>query len=205
VLRRCSSVIVLEDDILVAPTFLPHMLEALAVLRHETSIASVSAWAPWGDSMADGPELIALQPTSSWAWATWQDRWPKLGLEFPTGSMLSSIDVHDFNVGGYPFWQLLEREGSDKPHSWAIRWYYHNYVRNRHTAFFRLPEATPGNALGSNYVSRRRRILGRLRSVSRTALEDRVPDGTTWNSPPRISFPPLEEAPNLEKYWGQLC
>jgi hypothetical protein len=205
VLSRYSSVIVLEDDILVAPTFLPHMLEALALLRHETSIASVSAWAPWGDSMADGPELIALQPTSSWAWATWQDRWPKLGLEFPTGSMLGSIDVHDFNVGGYPFWQLLEREDVDQPTSWAIRWYYHNFVRDKNTAYFRHPEATPGNAPGSNYVSRRRRTVDKLWRGGRRAIEARSPQGTTWNSPPRISFPEKAEARELLMYWGHQC
>jgi hypothetical protein len=78
VISMHEGVIVLEDDIQLAPSFIDFMIANLSKYQNSQNIGSVT-----GYQYAKGPfwrrnqNYISLRQ-SSWAWGTWRDRWEKI-------------------------------------------------------------------------------------------------------------------------------
>ena len=73
-----GSVIVIEDDICVAPDFHTYARLALEHYENEQAVAGVTGLRyPFSrDAFEQYPYDVFLSPRfSSWAWATWRDRW----------------------------------------------------------------------------------------------------------------------------------
>lgn len=121
--NRFGRVIVLEDDLVVAPYFLRFMNDALETYKDEPKVGHIQACDFTQDAAL--PDTFLIKWTGSWGWATWARAWR---LFNPDGSsLLRQLEERrltrrfDFN-GTYRFTRMLRRQIAGKNNSWAIRW-----------------------------------------------------------------------------------
>lgn len=126
-LARFGRVIVLEDDLEVAPNFLEFMNAALDRYAEDSAVMQVSAYLFDVPEFAGRSDAFFLPLTVSWGWATWQRAW---NLFDPSAAGWEQMK-HDanlrqrFNCGGaYDYFAMMRRQMDGKTNSWAIRWYW---------------------------------------------------------------------------------
>ncbi len=138
IIREYGRVIVLEDDLEVAPDFLTYMNGALDFYRDKEKIWAVSGYTFPMKSLDSYPHDIYMCGRGcSWGWATWSDRW----------------ETVDWDVSDYPKFKFnlsrrraFARWGKDLPtmldaymygeiHSWAIRWCYEAFKQGKLTVY----------------------------------------------------------------------
>ena len=121
--ERYGRVIVLEDDLVVAPHFLQFMNDALETYKDEPKVGHIQACDFTQD--ASLPDTFLIKWTGSWGWGTWQRAWKHFN---PDGkALLEQLEARkltrEFDFGGtYPFTRMLRRQIAGKNNSWAIRW-----------------------------------------------------------------------------------
>ena len=122
-IRHYGRVIVLEDDLVVAPYFLRFMNDALEAYKDEPQVGHIQACDFTQD--ASLPDTFLIKFTGSWGWATWERAWQHFN---PDGqALLNELESRrltrrfDFN-GNYRFTRMLRRQVQGKNNSWAIRW-----------------------------------------------------------------------------------
>ena len=123
VLEQNDKVIVLEDDLTVAPTFLYTMNNALNIYADVDKIAHVcghtmTLWTEKGD-------YYFIRHIDSYGWGTWKRAWnlmetdgQKLLNQLKERNLCKAFDMD----GAYPFTRMLQRQIQGKTESWAIRW-----------------------------------------------------------------------------------
>ena len=121
--NKYGRVIVLEDDLVVAPYFLQFMNDALETYQNEPKVGHIQACDFTQDSSL--PDTFLIKWTGSWGWATWDRAWKHFN---PNGKeLLQELEqrkltrTFDFN-GKYGFTRMLRRQIKGKNNSWAIRW-----------------------------------------------------------------------------------
>ena len=123
VVERYGRVIVLEDDLVVAPHFLRFMNDALEAYQDEERVGHIQACDFTKDPSL--PDTFLIRWTGSWGWATWARAWKWFN---PDGrDLLRQLEerrlTREFDFGGtYPFTRMLRRQIAGKNNSWAIRW-----------------------------------------------------------------------------------
>lgn len=143
VLSNNPSVIVLEDDLVTSPYFLQFMNDALNMYADNHLVASVQGYFPPVGSQI--PDIFFLRYVGCWGWGTWGRAWQL--FESDSERLLGELNKKRlsrvFDVGGYPFTRMLERQIEGKLDSWAIRW---------HTALFLADKLNlyPGISLVQN-------------------------------------------------------
>lgn len=123
VVNEYGKVIVLEDDLVVAPFFLKFMNDALEVYKDEPKVGHIQACDFTNDNSL--PDTFLIKWTGSWGWATWKRAWKYFN---PNGKeLLQELEqrkltyTFDFN-GKYGYTRMLRRQIVGKNNSWAIRW-----------------------------------------------------------------------------------
>lgn len=121
--NRYGRVIVLEDDLVVAPFFLRFMNDALEAYKDDPRVGHIQACDFTQDPSL--PSTFLIKWTGSWGWATWARAWK---LFNPDGrQLLQELErrkltrTFDFD-GSYGYTRMLRRQVEGKNHSWAIRW-----------------------------------------------------------------------------------
>lgn len=121
--QRYGRVIVLEDDLVVAPYFLRFMNDALETYKDEPRVGHIQACDFTQDPSL--PDMFLIKFAGSWGWATWDRAWKHFN---PNGKeLLAELEqkgltrTFDFN-GKYGFTRMLRRQIEGKNNSWAIRW-----------------------------------------------------------------------------------
>lgn len=118
-----GKVIVLEDDLVVAPHFLQFMNDALETYKDEPKVGHIQACDFTQDPNL--PETFLIKWTGSWGWATWDRAWKHFN---PNGKeLLQELEerklTHTFDFDGkYGYTRMLRRQIEGKNNSWAIRW-----------------------------------------------------------------------------------
>jgi len=122
-LQHCDRVIVVEDDLVLAPYFLQFMNDALETYKDEERVGHIQACDFTNDPTL--PETFLIKWTGSWGWATWARAWKHFN---PDGQeLLEQLERRrltkqfDFN-GAYGYTRMLRRQIEGKNNSWAIRW-----------------------------------------------------------------------------------
>ena len=120
---KYGKVIVVEDDLVVAPFFLQFMNDALMIYEDEPRVGHIQACDFTQDPNL--PDTFLIKWTGSWGWATWQRAWKHFN---PNGmELLKQLEnreltqAFDFN-GTYGFTRMLRHQIEGKNNSWAIRW-----------------------------------------------------------------------------------
>ena len=121
--QKYGKVIVLEDDLVVAPHFLRFMNDALETYQDEPKVGHIQACDFTQD--ASLPDTFLIKWTGSWGWATWERAWKHFNSNGK--ELLQELEARkltytfDFN-GKYGFTRMLRRQIEGKNNSWAIRW-----------------------------------------------------------------------------------
>lgn len=126
-LAEHGRVIVLEDDLELAPGFLTYMNKALELYAEHENVYQISG------HMFDVPDFahrggaLFLPLTTTWGWATWRRAWQRFD---PFAKGWEQL-LHDhalrkrFNFGGvYDWMSMMQRQMEGKRDSWGIRWYW---------------------------------------------------------------------------------
>ena len=129
--KESGRVIVLEDDLIVAPHFLKFMNDALEMYKDEPQVGHIQACEFFEDNTL--PDTFLIKWTGSWGWATWERAW---NLFNPDGAaLLHQLEerqltrAFDFN-NSYGFTRMLHRQIEGKNNSWAIRWNASLFLKN---------------------------------------------------------------------------
>lgn len=130
IIRKYGRVIVVEDDSVSAKCFLNFMNEALDYYENDPSIWSVGGYTvPL--TLPDGypHEVLKTQRSSSYAWATWHDRWDR--IDWSVGDYRrfrrSPALRRGFNRWGEDRASMLDDQMNGRIDSWAIRFDYAMY------------------------------------------------------------------------------
>jgi hypothetical protein len=124
---RHGSVIAVEDDLVVGPSFLRFLNEGLRRYRDEPRVMQISGHMFDVPSLKHQREALFLPMTTSWGWATWKRAWTLFDPSV-TGwreRLHDDEEVRRFNLEGrYDYTRMLTRQMAGEIDSWAIRWYY---------------------------------------------------------------------------------
>lgn len=122
-IERFGRVIVLEDDLILAPHFLQFMNDALEAYTDEPRVGHIQACDFTQDPTL--PDTFLVKWAGSWGWATWKRAWK---LFNPNGQELldqlyqrKQTRRFDFD-GKYGYTRMLRRQVEGRNNSWAIRW-----------------------------------------------------------------------------------
>jgi hypothetical protein len=124
---RHGSIVAVEDDLVVAPSFLRFLNEGLERYRDEPQVMQISGHMFVVPALKDQREAIFLPMTTSWGWATWRRAW---NLFEPSAAgwrerLSDAAEARRFNLDGrYDYARMLSRQMTGAVDSWAIRWYY---------------------------------------------------------------------------------
>lgn len=122
-INRYGRVIVLEDDLVVAPHFLQFMNDALETYRDEERVGHIQACDFTHEPSL--PDTFLIKWTGSWGWGTWDRAWKHFNADGK--ALLTELEsrkltyTFDFN-GKYGYTRMLRRQIEGKNNSWAIRW-----------------------------------------------------------------------------------
>lgn len=125
--ERFGRVIVLEDDLVVAPGFLEFMNRALDRYAENERVVQVSGFIFEVPELRGNPSALFLPFTASWGWATWKRAWDKFD---PTAQGWETLRIdadmrYGFNLSGsYDYATMLEKQMKGLRDSWAVRWYW---------------------------------------------------------------------------------
>src|SRR5665213_924878 len=123
----CQShgrVIVIEDDLLVAPELLQFMNLGLARYEEEERDLQVTGYA-FPAHNAEAPGAFFLPIVSCWGWATWGRAWKKFDCSLSLLPVLSrdSVVRRRFNVDDtYDYYTMACNQRDGKISSWGICW-----------------------------------------------------------------------------------
>ncbi len=137
-LKASRSVIVLEDDLIVAQHFLKFMNDGISTYSTESTVASIHGYVyPVGSNL---PPSFFLRGADCLGWATWRSAWSHLERDgealIHRMSRLTSEERAVFDFGGrYPYLRMLEAQAEGRIDSWAIRWYASAFLANLHTLY----------------------------------------------------------------------
>jgi len=122
ILKNFETVVVVEDDLIVATNFLTFMQASLHKYKNELNVGSVSGFSFPIYNQSENDAYFHPRPTS-WGWGTWSDRWQKSHWEVDL-NYLDSIGYSPrfFNTLGADMDRMLTAYLNRKSNSWAIRW-----------------------------------------------------------------------------------
>ncbi|WPO79089.1 sugar transferase [Flavobacterium sp. KACC 22761] len=132
VLAHHKKVIVLEDDLVSSANFLNYMNAALEFYNAKKKVFSITGFSiPIKKHSQTGDIYFTLR-SSSWGWATWNDRWSDIDWEVKDYNEFK----HDkenrkrFSKMGSDMANMLDRQMNGEINSWAIRWCYYQFKNN---------------------------------------------------------------------------
>lgn len=134
VLALHGSVIVVEDDLLVAPSFIAFMDDALAAYEKDSRIWSIGGWIPQQMEGIALEDAFLSRRAECWGWATWRDRWETIDWEMATYRKEFRYALSkrvDFNRAGNDMTGMLDAYYEGRIHSWAIRFAYAQWKSGR--------------------------------------------------------------------------
>ena len=126
VVNKYGKIIVLEDDLVIAPCFLKFMNEALEYYINDKKVMQISGHM-FDVNITAATDAVLLPFTTSWGWATWKRAWEAFNPSMSSGYAKLKNDKAlqtNFNLqGAYNYFDMLKLQAKGKIDSWAIRWY----------------------------------------------------------------------------------
>lgn len=138
VITKHGSAIVVEDDAVTSPGFLRFMNGALEYYRKDPEIWSIGGYLiPLRLPQDYAFDIIKAQRSSSYAWATWDDRWETIDWEVNSYRSFSMnlYKRFQFNKWGNDRALMLDDYMKGKINSWAIRFDYAMFISKKYNIF----------------------------------------------------------------------
>lgn len=141
IVNKYGKIIVLEDDLLTASSFLKFMNESLLFYKDIPKIFSITGY--------NLPSRVMKIPRSyshdvyfnprahSWGWATWKNRWEKADWEVSRYKefILNKGAIKKFNLGGSDLSRMLSLQMAGEIDSWAIRWCFTHFLEDAYSVY----------------------------------------------------------------------
>lgn len=122
-----GRVIVLEDDLVVAPDFLGYMLTALDRYAAEPQVMQVSGCLIAGDAPGEDDALF-LPVTTTWGWATWARAWEAFERSPADPALLDRDPAFrsrfTLDGAGDAYLRMLSDRLAGRNDSWGILWWF---------------------------------------------------------------------------------
>lgn len=131
--ERHGKVIVVEDDLTVAPNFLSYMNRALDRYENDAQVFQISGYQFPVPEFDERDAAMFLPITVSWGWGTWKRAWGQLDVATPGWRRLLEDRKlrRSFNLDGtYDYSTMLLGRKQGRNNSWAILWYWTAFSRN---------------------------------------------------------------------------
>jgi len=139
IVNKHGKIVVLEDDLVLAPTFLEFMNDGLNLYQDKQNIYSINGYMfPF---YYKEEKTVLLPYTSTWGWATWSSKWKAFRNDMQDKNMLETNPflASKFNLANYRYTDMLNYGNN----SWGIKWYFAIFIRNGLNVF-------PSKSLVSN-------------------------------------------------------
>jgi hypothetical protein len=130
-----GSVIVLEDDCVPGPNFVPFAQSMLIRFKDEYQIGHINGYnlvAPNKLTTTASPIRLTRYP-ESYAWATWERAWKYYDNDLDWATQCSVRDLQKFTNGyiGALRWKINFADAkSERIHTWAYRWLASMWANN---------------------------------------------------------------------------
>jgi hypothetical protein len=131
--ERFGRVVVVEDDLIMAPGFLEFLNAGLARYENEPRVLEVCGYIFDVPELRESTEAVLLPLTSAWGWATWKRAWDLFDPKAQgwTERLGDTQERKRFNVdGNFDYARMLSREMQKPVPAWDIRWYYTLFSHN---------------------------------------------------------------------------
>lgn len=126
--------VILEEDCLPSPTFLPYAAHALQRYRDDSRVSMISG-NRFGRSFPPDRPAVLSRHHHIWGWATWESRWTQhLGVLNRWGAVRDEVLLQTFpdDSCSQDFWRTRIDEVLDNDeNSWAYRWTAANWALDR--------------------------------------------------------------------------
>jgi len=124
---RFGRVIVVEDDLVLNPSFLDYMLQALDRYAADENVYQVSGYM-FPVAQPAKPDAFLLPLITTWGWATWKRAWQIFDWN-AAGALEQLRDPalrkqFDLN-NSYPYAVMLENQLKGLTNSWGILFWWH--------------------------------------------------------------------------------
>jgi len=136
VFEEHDRVIVLEDDLLPAPSFLTYCNESLNRYEHCHEVGCIHGYNYPIEKKSSS--FFFLRGADSWGWATWKDSWKLFDQDgqFLLKSLKKRRLTRSFDLdGSYHFTKTLRNCILGKNDSWAIRWHASLFLAGKLTLY----------------------------------------------------------------------
>lgn len=133
-----GRVIVVEDDLGLAPQFLTFMNSALNRYENTENVYQVSGHLFDVRELNSSKSVVFLPFTTTWGWATWRRAWRHFDPASAGWQQLTADPTlrSRFNLDGvYDYAGMLERQMLGLADSWGIRWYWSVFMRSGLTVY----------------------------------------------------------------------
>lgn len=137
IVNEYGKIIVLEDDLITSPYFLKFMNESLEFYKNKENVYSITGYS-FTDDVNDLDSTYFLSLTSSWSWATWQDKWKTFerNKEKLEQFIRDKSNHKRFNFDdSYDFIGIAKENLINKNNSWAIYWHFNVFRKNGLTLY----------------------------------------------------------------------
>lgn len=131
--REAGRVIVVEDDLVVHPTFLQFLNAGLDRFAADDRVMQVSGHQFSVQSFARRRDALFLPFTTTWGWATWDRAWKHYNPDTSSSAVLDRDAAlrRRFNLdGAYDYALLLALQRAGAIDAWGPRWYWSVFARN---------------------------------------------------------------------------
>ena len=134
IVNRYGRVIVVEDDLVVLPTFLKFMNGALEYYKDDMNCGSICSFSyPMKELKEYEKDVYFTRKADCWGWATWSDRWNS--AKWADTDFLSYLGDRKLRwqfeglEAGLDRLMYLQYKG--KIDSWAVRWIYYLFQKGQ--------------------------------------------------------------------------
>lgn len=136
VLKDYESAIVIEDDIITSPAFIPYMNKALEYYKDKKAVFSISGYSHSPERFtipSDYPYDVYASPRLfNWGWGTWRDRWEKVDWSFSYYDefMNHPYEQKAFMRGGEDLLPMLIDEYEGRSSAWDIQFAFAHFANH---------------------------------------------------------------------------
>jgi hypothetical protein len=130
---RYGKVVVVEEDLTVAPYFLRFLNTGLELYEDDPTVMQVGGYMYDVPQLQGQSEALFLPMTSSLGWATWKRAWDQFDPKATGWRERLRVDGERrrFDLdGNWGYAKMLAHHMSLGVPAWDIRWYYSVFVRN---------------------------------------------------------------------------
>lgn len=124
-----GTAIIIEDDVLISPDFLPFMCRALKTYADDKRVFMASGFMYFGAQPKE-PQTFFLSSPFIWGWATWKRAWDHFEWECSGWEAFMQDKKQRYTydcLGSIPFSKGLYKTLTGKWKAWGPRWMYANH------------------------------------------------------------------------------